>query len=447
MKNVVALILAGGKSERFWPLSNKNLINFTGKNLIEYHVQNLISSGVKDFIIICSSEVAAFLRVKSKNNTNININRILQDENNHGIGRAILLAEEIIKNKYLKRPIYIINCDDVYEENLHKEVFKEFTAKNPYAILVSSEINKYKPLGFFRIDNNSIVELIEKPSIENLPSKLANMSLHLYSDTAKLMDVLREEKNKKDENDDMYERAVNKLCTLEKIINFTYKKEWLTLKYPWEVLNLSSHFLKKIKNKVSEKAVIDKWAKITPPVIIEDNVKVLEFARIIGPAVIKKNTVIGTGSMVRESIVGENCVAGYHTEITRSYIGNNCWFHSNYIGDSILGNKVNMGAGSILANLRLDEKSVSSMVKNKKVDTNRNKLGAIIGQGVQIGINASIMPGVKIGKNSVIGPNCVVYSDLEDGIGLYMNVSVIKKTRNSNLSATSRKDFRDLLKL
>jgi bifunctional UDP-N-acetylglucosamine pyrophosphorylase/glucosamine-1-phosphate N-acetyltransferase len=86
--------------------------------------------------------------------------------------------------------------------------------------------------------------------------------------------------------------------------------------------------------------------------------------------------------------------------------------HLSYVGDSILGENCNLAAGTITANLRLDEGSVKMMVKDKLENTGRRKLGVILGDNVKTGINALFMPGVKVGKDCSIGPNYMVERDL-----------------------------------
>ena len=141
-------------------------------------------------------------------------------------------------------------------------------------------------------------------------------------------------------------------------------------------------------------------------VIIEKNVRVLPHACIKGPCFIGEGTIIGNNSLVRGSSVGKHCVIGYNTEVARSLIADNCWFHSNYIGDSVIEPDVSFGAGALTANFRLDQKEIKG--------TNRTKLGAIIGQGTRVGVNTSLMPGISLGHHSVVGPGLVLKQDLQD---------------------------------
>ena len=179
------------------------------------------------------------------------------------------------------------------------------------------------------------------------------------------------------------------------------------------------NFLISIKEKnISETAIISEKSLIVGPVIIGENVKIGDFCKIVGPVFIGDNTVVGDYAMIRESQIGEDSLIGSFTEVARSYIGNNVFLHRNYIGDSVLDNDVMFGAQAVTGNLKFDGGKVSSDINEERVDTNMNKLGAIVGSLSKIGVNATIFPGVKIGKKTWIGPDEKVKYDLEDKIYL-----------------------------
>lgn len=104
---------------------------------------------------------------------------------------------------------------------------------------------------------------------------------------------------------------------------------------------------------------------------------------------------------------------GYSVEVKGSIVMNNSKIpHFNYVGDSIIGEHVNLGAGTVTANLRFDHGHIKVKVKSDVVDTNMEKLGSIIGGYAQTGINVSILPGKKIGSYALIYPGCVVDRDV-----------------------------------
>jgi len=176
------------------------------------------------------------------------------------------------------------------------------------------------------------------------------------------------------------------------------------------------YFLDKELPRVSSTASISPSATVDGRVTIAENVRVLENTVIRGPAYIGRNTVIGNNCLVRDySHICDDCVIGFSTEIKGSYVGRRCWTHMNYVGDSVIGEECNFGAGTITANWRLDEKTVPVRIEGKPVDTGREKFGAVIGNGCRTGVNASIMPGIKIGPGALIGPGVVVSADLAAG--------------------------------
>ena len=150
--------------------------------------------------------------------------------------------------------------------------------------------------------------------------------------------------------------------------------------------------------------------------------------KIVGPCYIGDDSVIGDYSLIRESQIGENCLIGSYTEIARSHIGNGVFLHRNYIGDSVLSDEVMIGAGGVTANFRFNERTVASMINDEKIDTNLSKLGALVGRLSKLGVNTTILPGIKIGKNCLVGPNETVRYDLED------NIFLVKGEERENLN-------------
>jgi bifunctional UDP-N-acetylglucosamine pyrophosphorylase/glucosamine-1-phosphate N-acetyltransferase len=179
-------------------------------------------------------------------------------------------------------------------------------------------------------------------------------------------------------------------------------------------LDVVGHFLGSAQRNISPSASISESAIVEGNVIISDKVRVFENAVIRGPAYIGPRTIIGNNALVRDhSHIGADCVIGFSTEVKDSYIGDGCWFHSSYVGDSIIGRNCSFGAGTVLANFRFDEQDVSVRIGNELVNTGRDKLGAIIGSNCKTGINASVMPGMRIGPNSVVGSHVCLMKDLE----------------------------------
>lgn len=186
------------------------------------------------------------------------------------------------------------------------------------------------------------------------------------------------------------------------IKDFAHKDLWKENKIVWSPLNYIDSYIKKsqltIESEIPSSVFINKdRVKIGKNVIIEP------YSFIKGPAIIGEGTIIRHGSYIRENtIIGKNCIIGHNCEIKSSIILNNSKIaHFAYIGDSIVGNDVNIGAGVKFANFRFDKKEIEILIKKIRIKTGLNKFGAVISDGVQIGCNSVLNPGTIIGKNSI----------------------------------------------
>ena len=194
-------------------------------------------------------------------------------------------------------------------------------------------------------------------------------------------------------------------CKISNLYNLdeTIAKELLEkLTYPWEALPKISDFIIELGNKLDT----NKYNKIGEDVWIAKTAKVMPTAYIAGPTIIGENAEIRHCAFIRgKVIVGEGAVVGNSTELKNAILFNKVQVpHYNYVGDSILGYKAHMGAGSILSNVKSDKKLV--IVKNGKeqIETGIKKFGAMIGDEVEVGCGSVLNPGTVVGKNSNIYP-------------------------------------------
>lgn len=176
--------------------------------------------------------------------------------------------------------------------------------------------------------------------------------------------------------------------------------------YPWQILPLIHDFILEVGILLSKKD----YDKIGDNVWISKKAKVAETASINGPCIIGANTEVRPGAFVRgNALVGENCVVGNSTELKNVILFNNVQVpHYNYVGDSILGYKAHMGAGSITSNIKADKTQVTIKVGDEKIETRLRKMGAILGDGVDVGCNSVLNPGSVIGKNTNLYPLSMV---------------------------------------
>ena len=172
--------------------------------------------------------------------------------------------------------------------------------------------------------------------------------------------------------------------------------------YPWEVLPKIGDFIIELGNTLNK----DEYNLVGDNVWIAKSAKIAPTAFIAGPTIIGKNAEIRHCAFIRgKAIVGENTVVGNSTELKNVILFNNVQVpHYNYVGDSILGYKSHLGAGSIISNVKSDKKLVVIKYLDEKIETNLKKVGAMIGDNVEVGCGSVLNPGTIIGKNSNIYP-------------------------------------------
>ena len=184
------------------------------------------------------------------------------------------------------------------------------------------------------------------------------------------------------------------------------------LKYDYpEVLNHIGEIILEIS-----KTLNNDYQEISPNVFVHKSVKIDKSATIIGPCLVLENSEIRVNAYIRGNvIIGKNCVIGNSTELKNAILFDEVKVsHFNYIGDSILGYKVHFGAGSLTSNVKSDESNVTLTINSEKIKTNRKKIGALVGDKVEIGCNAVLTPGSIIGKNTTIYPLVMVRGEIPE---------------------------------
>lgn len=402
MKELVALILAGGSGTRFFPfVEDKLLFRMLGKPFISLAPVMSLPKQVNKVVIVANARNKEWFE---NHPLSASQTVLLQPESN-GMADAILLAEKEITDCRL----LILIADDFFDPSLLGKIVDQGEKGDTFGVIPGWKTQTYFPGGYLTLSEKKVSGIVEKPGAGNEPSAYVNISGHYLAQSSLLLQALKLQNRT---TDDIYEAALTELMSTQEFSFVPYDGDFRSLKYPWHVLSVMDLLLSQMKESRGENVVIKDHVVIEGPVFLGNNVKIMEFTKIVGPVYIGDNTIVGNNNCIRNSMIGSNCITGFNTDITRSYIGNSCWFHSNYIGDSVLEENVSMGSGTVLANLRLDEKEITSSVKGNRVITGRTKLGSMIGSNVRIGVNASIMPGVKIGSGSFVGAGVIVNHDI-----------------------------------
>ena len=189
-------------------------------------------------------------------------------------------------------------------------------------------------------------------------------------------------------------------------LEHTLAKDYLQLfEYPWQAL-------KGIKNLILElgPALGEEYTEVSPCIWIHKTATVAPTAYIGGPSIIGAHTVVRHCAYVRENaLVGDNCVIGNSVELKNVILFDNVQVpHFNYAGDSILGYKSHMGAGSLTSNVKSDQTLVTVKNGDERIETGLKKFGAMLGDHVEVGCNSVLNPGTVVGKHSNIYPTSCV---------------------------------------
>ena len=185
--------------------------------------------------------------------------------------------------------------------------------------------------------------------------------------------------------------------------------------YPWEALGEIKDFILSL----GEKLPVDEYEKRGEDVWIAKDAKVFPSAYIAGPAIIGHGTEVRHCAFIRGSaLIGDNCVIGNSVEVKNAVIFDNVQVpHYNYVGDSVLGYRSHMGAGSVTSNVKSDRSLVVVKNGDELIETGRKKFGAILGDYAEIGCNSVLNPGTVIGRRSSVYPtSCVRGVVPEDSI-------------------------------
>lgn len=430
------IVLAAGEGKRMWPIqTDKCLISFLGQPLLFHNLKLLKeNTNIEEFVIVSNASSKEKIESIAKN---LNLNfKIAIQEKPLGMADAILSAKEFISG-----PVLIINAEDVLEKHAYGDVLEEAEKTKADVFFTGISFGKYFPGGYLKLEADKVLGIVEKPGKGKEPSNIVKLMADYFKDGEKLTSYLE---NASSERDDRYEMALAGMIADGLNVRFAnYKGIWWPLKYPWHILDITKHFLSQVEHKIDPGVNVPESAVVEGQVVIEKGTKIFEGAVIKGPVYIGKNCIIGNNSMVRETDLEEGSVTGFSSDITRSYIGANSWFHTNYIGDSVIEGDFGMGSGAILANLRLDDSTIK--VGEERIDTDKHKLGLIVGRGVRMGVNSSTMPGVRVGSNSLIGPGVVLKKDLKEN----QKITIDEKSyeiRDYNTSHTSYDQFKDKLK-
>jgi bifunctional UDP-N-acetylglucosamine pyrophosphorylase/glucosamine-1-phosphate N-acetyltransferase len=405
MSKPTVVIICGGASSRLFPLNlrNKAYLKLFGAALISRTVANLQIDGFENFVLVVpQADEGGQQLLNLLKNDGVDVTKIkitIQPEAK-GMGDAVLQAKQYLTDRFFVLYPYHINVATALNQSL---------AKKESAVICSITTDNPWNYGIITLKDNRAIGLIEKPTSGDEPSN-QKVSLYLLNqEFLKILTALPEAEYN-------FEDALNQLMQTSEVGVTKLDESPVTLKYPWHLFDIQSYFFSQLKShrgqnlNIAPTAVID---ETKGSVWIDDNVVIGHCAHIVGPVYLGKDVKIGDFTLIRESSIESESKIGSHTDLVRSIILSKTSIHYSYVGDSIIGNEINVGAGLLTGNKRLDGQNVKVDVKGQKIDSLHRKLGVIIGDHANLGIGVKTMPGVCLGVGSVIFPNQTIFNNVD----------------------------------
>jgi UDP-N-acetylglucosamine diphosphorylase/glucosamine-1-phosphate N-acetyltransferase len=393
MNVTTAVILAAGEGSRMRPLTytrSKVMLPIANKPILEHLLVELRLAGIREFVIVVGyhdEQIRDYFGNGAAWDVDI---QYFNQRTQKGTADALRQVQGLLKDRFV-----MINGDVIISYHDIEHLIKQ--DGNVMSVI---ELQDVTGMGVIEVNQDKVKRIYEKSS--NPPTKMANAGLYLFNpDIFEAIEQTRISPRGEFEITDSIQILIDKT----KNVFYHVINEWLDLSYPWQLLTANEKHLAYHEPRYS--------GEIEPNVIIKGAVSigqgtvVRSGSYIVGPVIIGPNCDIGPNCFIRPSTsIGGSCRIGAAVEVKNSIIMSGTKIpHFNYVGDSVIGENCNLGAGTKIANLKLNK----SNIKINEIDTKRHKLGAIIGDNVQTGINSSINVGTLIGNDSFIGPGALAH--------------------------------------
>lgn len=404
-----AVILAAGKGTRLHPVTlsrPKHLIPIGGKPIIEHGLSTLKNAGIKEVIIVVNYLAEAFKQfVGDGTKFGMKISFVVQKEL-RGTADATGCVES-----FTEEPFLLTYGDWLTTTKAITRVLKTHEEKQPMITMAVVPVDNPEHYGIVKLEDSWVKSIIEKPPRNEAVSNLANAGVYVLS--TKIFEAIKRTKPSPRGELEITDSLSLLLREGSSIAAASLEKsETFDVGLLWDLLPANAWILQKIKSKTQGQ--IENGTNLIGPIIVEEGARIRSGAYIEGPAFIGRNSDIGPNCFIRphtsigqEVRIGNACEIKNSIVMDRTHIG-----HLSYVGDSVVGENCNLGAGTTIANYRFDGKTIMMKVKNQIVDTGRRKLGVVMGDNVKTGINSSLMPGIRVGQDCWIGPKVLISRDV-----------------------------------
>ena len=393
-----AIILAAGEAAHLSPFSETrpiSMIGVAGRTMLDNTFALLKSAGINDiFIVVGHKKDKLIERLQQQDHNGLNLHYVEQ-KRKLGIGHAVMQ----VKNKISPGEYFLLLYGDTLTaENIFSKVQQSFHSfKSPVASICLPPSNQMFGNVFLNA-RMEITKIVEKPKGNNLGNYVLSGVFILPASFFKLLES----------SGKSMEKALKKVVAEEGLRASMWEDEWLDVVHPWEILT-------------ANKMIMDSWqeSSIAKTATLEANVTLQGIVRIEAGAIIKSGAVlegpccigegsyIGNNSLIRSyTSVGKKCSVGSGVELKNCVVMDNSQIgRLSFVGDSVLGENVDMGAGCMTVNRTVDWKPISVKNGKRPMETGMTKLGAFLGDGVVVGAGNTLQPGTVVAPGKIL-PAC-----------------------------------------
>lgn len=409
-----AVVLAAGRGERLIPLTEtrpKHLLPVGGVPLLERSMRGLAEAGVEEALLV-THYMEERIREHFGDGSGLGLEiSYARQEEMRGTADAFRVAEGFAGDAE-----FLGFYGDLYVD---PDCFKTLIGahRRGETTLCAVPVEDPSQIGALRLDGDRVTDVVEKPAPGEEPSNLGNAGIYVFTpDIFQFIKGTGLSSRNEYEVTDSIKALIDSGSTVRAV---TIPEEgWLDVGLPWNLLDANERALGLMEPSVEE--VVEEGVSVQGPVKICEGARVRAGAYVEGPAYIGPGSDIGPNCYIRPATsIGANVRIGNACEVKNSIVMDGTHIaHLSYVGDSIIGEGCNLGAGTITANIRFDKKNIKVNIKGRPLDSGHRKLGTIMGDDIQTGINVNLMPGVKVGSGAWIEPGLTVYDDVPSGVFL-----------------------------
>ena len=387
------VILAAGMGNRMYPLTQtrpKVMVSIANKPILEHLLISAKRAGITEFIFVVGYKKEL---IKSYfgdgSNWGVKVSYIFQKEQ-LGTANAIGVTEDLAGERFL-----VLNGDVL----IGSECISKLLEKREASVMTLTERDG-KGFGVVEVEGDFVKRIIEKP--EGVTETcLVNAGIYVFNRSifTAIEETALSERGEYEITDSLQSMVDGGIDVGHHIV-----EDWIDVGYPWNLLDANEGLLKGIKRDI--RGTVEERATIQGEVIVGEGSIIRGGAYIIGPVMIGEDCDIGPNCFIRPyTCIGDDVRVGNGVEVKNSILMDHTKVgHLTYIGDSVIGEGCNFGAGTIVANLRHDNASIKARVKGEKIDSGRRKLGVILGDGVKTGINSTLNVGTVLEPDRMVLP-------------------------------------------